>query len=149
MADVRSDGAGLSEAERAAVKERAAELRAEKSRGTSAAKREKGLKAVLDAIAAMAEPDRGLAETFHTIVTEVAPDLEPKTWYGMPAYAKNGKVLTFFQAAGKFDARYATFGFNDVAQLDDGALWPTAYAVIEFTDAVKATVRDLIARAVG
>lgn len=149
MADVRSEGAGLSEAERAAVKERAAELRAEKSRGTSAAKREKGLKAVLDAIEAMGEPDRGLAETFHTIVTEAAPDLEPKTWYGMPAYAKDGKVLTFFQAAGKFDARYATFGFNDVAQLDDGALWPTAYAVTEFTDAVKAAVRDLIAKAVG
>lgn len=149
MADVRSDGAGLSEAERAAVKERAAEVRAEKSRGSSAARREKGLKAVLEAIAAMDEPDRGLAETFHAIVTDVAPDLEPKTWYGMPAYAKDGKVLTFFQAAGKFDARYATFGFNDVARLDDGPLWPTAYAITDFTDDTTSAVRGLIARAVG
>ncbi len=140
---------GLSAQEQAAVKARAAELRAEKKSASAAAKREQALHGVLDAIAALEGRDRELAEKFHAIVTEVAPQLEPKTWYGMPAYSLDGKALCFFKASSKFGARYATFGFNDVAALDDGELWPTDYAVIEFTPAVEKTVRDLIARAVG
>lgn len=147
MAGSTSDG--LSATERAAVKQRAAELRAEKKAAGSAAKREKGLAVLLDAVEALPQPDQGIAERFHAIVTEVAPDLEPKTWYGMPAYAREGKVLTFLQPASKFEARYATIGFNDLAALDDGELWPTAYAVIEFTAEVEATVRALVAKAVS
>lgn len=140
---------GLSGQEQAAVKARAAELRAEKKNASAAAKREQALQGVLDAIAALDGRDRELAERFHAIVTEVAPQLEPKTWYGMPAYARDGKALCFFKASSKFGARYATFGFNDVAALDDGELWPTDYALIAFTPAVEKTVRALIAKAIG
>ena len=141
--------AGLSEAERQAVKDRAAELRAEKRSGSAAAKREKGLAAVLEAIGKLEGDDRVLAEHFHRIVSDEAPALEPKTWYGMPAYAKDGKVLCFFQASGKFESRYCTFGFNDVASLDDGELWPTAYAITSFSAKTDAAVRALIRKAVG
>ena len=147
MTDGKSGG--LSAAEQAAVKARAAELRGEKKNASVAAKREQALQGVLDAIAALSGSDRELAEKFHQIVTEVAPDLEPKTWYGMPAYGKDGKALCFFKASAKFGARYATFGFNDVAALDDGRLWPTDYAILEFTPAVEKAVRALVAKAVG
>lgn len=135
--------------ERAAMKAAAAERRAQAKAAKGAARREENLRGVLDAIAAMDEPDRSLAERFHAIVTEVAPELEAKTWYGMPAYARDGKALCFFQAAAKFGARYATFGFNDNARLDDGAAWPTSYAFVEFTPEVEARVRELVTRAVG
>ncbi len=147
MADAKSGG--LSAAEQAAVQARAGELRAEKKNASAAAKREQALQGVLDAIAALSGSDRELAEKFHQIVIEVAPDLEPKTWYGMPAYSKGGKALCFFKASAKFGARYATFGFNDVAALDDGRLWPTDYAILEFTPAVEKAVRALITKAVG
>lgn len=97
----------------------------------------------------MEQPDRALAERIHAIVTSVAPELAPKTWYGMPAYARDGKVLCFFQPAQKFGSRYATLGFSDPANLDDGPLWPTSYAVTEMTDAAVAQVEELVRRAVS
>jgi len=139
----------FSAAERDAMKARAAELRADAKEQKAAAKRADALQGVLDAIAAMEDGDRALAEHFHAVVTEVAPQLEPKTWYGMPAYGRDGKAVCFFKPAAKFGARYATFGFNDGARLDDGALWPTEYAILEFTDEVDAAVRGIIARAAG
>lgn len=139
----------FSAAERDAMKARAAELRADAKTSKAAAKREEARQGVLDAIAAMSGTDKQLAEHFHAIVTGVAPDLEPKTWYGMPAYGRDGKAVCFFKPAAKFGARYATFGFNDTAMLDDGALWPTEYALTEFTDEVDASVRAIIAKAAG
>src|SRR5690606_37695661 len=112
----------------AAMKERAAELKTQKGRGRGDS-RARGLKEVLAKIEEMPEPDRTLATRIHAIVEETAPDLTPKTWYGMPAYARDGKVICFFQAASKYDTRYATFGFNDTANLDDGTMWETSYAV--------------------
>src|SRR3954449_9718846 len=118
---------GFSADERAAMKARAAELRAEGKKG---AKKADGLQALLDAIAKMAPEDRALAERVHVTVTAAAPDLLPKTWYGMPAYANaDGKVVIFFQDSGKFSYRYSTIGFQDTARLDDGDLWPTSYAL--------------------
>ena len=127
-------GSGFSADERAAMKEAAAERRAQAKIEKSAAKRELNLQGVLDAIAAMDDADRAIAERFHTIVTETAPDLEPKTWYGMPAYGRDGT---------------AVIGFQDVAHLDDGEMWPTSFAVVSFTDEVEVRVRDLVVRAVG
>src|SRR5215218_2288999 len=122
---------GFSDEERAAMKERAKELKAEERRGKN---REEGERALLEKVAEMPKPDRVMAERIHAIVKANAPDLMPKTWYGMPAYAdENGKVVCYFQNASKFDARYATFGFNDTANLDDGAMWPTSYALKELT----------------
>ncbi len=144
-----TENPGFTAAERAAMKEYAAELRAQAKTAKSAAQRELNLQAQLDAIAAMGDADRALAEHLHAIVTEVAPELEAKTWYGMPAYGRDGKAMVFFQAAEKFKARYATLGFQHDAHLDDGAMWPTAFALIEFTDAVDARVRELVARAVA
>lgn len=150
MPDTRDGGDGsFSADERAAMKQRAAELKAQAAGGKGGAKKEREARACLDAIAALPEPDRFLAERFHTAVTETAPDLDPKTWYGFPSYARDGKVLTFFQPASKFDTRYSTIGFNEEAALDDGALWPTAFAIVEYTDAVDRTVRTLVAKAVG
>lgn len=143
------NGTGFSAEERAAMKEAAAERRAQAKAEKSAAKREINLQGVLEAIAAMDDADRALAERFHAIVTETAPDLEPKTWYGMPAYSKDATAVCFFQAAGKFKARYATIGFQDNAHLDDGEFWPTSFAVVAFTDTVESRVRDLVARAVA
>ena len=137
---------GFTAEERAAMKERAAELRAEGKKG---AKKADGLQAVLDRIAEMAPEDRELAERVHVTVTTTAPDLAPKTWYGMPAYAKDGQVVCFFQSASKFKARYATLGFSEHARLDDGEMWPTSFALITFTGAVEARVRELVARAAG
>ena len=120
---------GFSAEERAAMKERAAELRAEGKKG---AKKADGLQAVLDSIAKMAPDDRALAERVHVTVTATAPELSPKTWYGMPAYANaDGKVVVFFQDSGKFNYRYSTLGFQDAANLDDGDMWPVAYALHE------------------
>ena len=129
------------------MKERAAELRAEGKKG---AKKADGLQAVLDAIATMAPEDRELAERVHVVVTTAAPDLAPKTWYGMPAYAgPDGKAVVFFQDAGKFKARYATLGFNDSAQLDDGDLWPTSFALRAWSPAVEEQVTQLVRRGAG
>lgn len=108
-----------------------------------------GEKDLLAKIAEMPEPDRSMAMKVHEIVSASAPELAPKTWYGMPAYARDGKVLCFFQAADKFQARYATFGFNDTANLDEGAMWPTAFALKEMTPAVEAKIRELVKKAVS
>ena len=144
-AEKESDG--FTAAERAAMKERAAELRAEGKKG---ARKADGLQALLDRIAAMAPEDRALAERVHVAVTSSAPDLSPKTWYGMPAYANaDGKVVVFFQDAGKFDARYSTLGFNDTANLDDGDLWPTSFALKGWSPAVEKKVVDLVKAAVA
>ncbi|MGY1832797.1 iron chaperone [Geodermatophilus sp. SYSU D01180] len=133
---------GFTAEERAAMKERAAELRAE---GRKGAKRADGLQAVLDRIAEMAPEDRALAERVHVVVTTTAPGLAPKTWYGMPAYANaDGKVVVFFQDAGKFGSRYATLGFNDPARLDDGDLWPVSFALTGWSPAVEERVTALV-----
>ena len=137
----------FSDVERRAMKERAAELKAHK--GGTGSKKQKELQAALDRIAEMPDAERVLAEAFHRIVTETAPELDPKTWYSMPAYAKDGKVVCFFQAAGKFDARYCTIGFSDVAALDDGGLWPTSYAVTTLRKGEEKRVVELVRRAVG
>jgi uncharacterized protein YdhG (YjbR/CyaY superfamily) len=138
---------GFTAEERAAMKERAAELRAEGKKG---AKKADGLQAVLDRIAGMAPEDRALAERVHMTVTETAPDLSPKTWYGMPAYANAaGKIVVFFQDAGKFNYRYSTLGFQDAANLDDGDMWPVSYALTAWSPAVEQKVVDLVRAAVG
>jgi uncharacterized protein YdhG (YjbR/CyaY superfamily) len=136
--------AGFTDEERAAMKERAQELKAE-ARGGKAA----GEQALLTKIAEMPEPDRALATRLHEIITTTAPDLAPKTWYGMPAYAKDGKVVCFFQSAHRFKSRYATFGFNDKANLDNGAMWPTSFALKELTAAGEAKVAGLVKKAVS
>jgi uncharacterized protein YdhG (YjbR/CyaY superfamily) len=137
---------GFTDEERAAMKERAKELKAE---ARANKKRADGEKDVLEKIAEMPEPDRLMAERLHAIITASAPDLRPKTWYGMPAYARDGKVVCFFQSADKFKARYATLGFNDTANLDEGAMWPTAYALMELTAAEEARVAALVKKAVN
>jgi uncharacterized protein YdhG (YjbR/CyaY superfamily) len=137
---------GFTAEERAAMKERAAELKAEARRGKSKADGESD---VIAKIAEMPEPDRAMAERLHAIVKESAPDLSPKTWYGMPAYARDGKIVCFFQSAHKFKARYATLGFNDAANLDDGAMWPTSFALKELTAAEEARIGALVKKAVS
>jgi len=137
---------GFSDAERAAMKERAEEL---KAAGRGGKKKSEDANALLAKIAEMEQPDRTLAERIHAIITSVAPELSPKTWYGMPAYAKDGSILCFFQPAQKFDSRYATLGFNDPANLDDGTMWPIAYAVTDLSDADVKRIEELIKRAVG
>jgi len=129
--------------EKSAMKERAKEVKAAKSGTVDDAT------AVLDKIAEMEDSDRALAEKVHQVITDAAPGLAPRLWYGMPAYAKDGKVLCFFQPAKKFKSRYATLGFNDVAALDDGAMWPCAYALTTLTAADEKKVGALIARAAG
>ncbi len=138
---------GFTDEERAAMKERAKELKAE---GRASKKKADGESDVLAKIAEMPEPDRALAERIHAIIKASAPDLSPKTWYGMPAYAnKDGKVVCFFTAASKFNSRYATFGFNDVANLDEGAMWPTSFALKELTAAEEARIGALVKKAVS
>ncbi len=132
---------GFSAEERAAMKERAQELKA-------AANKEDGEKAVLAKIAEMPKADRVMAERFHAIVTASAPDLVPRTWYGMPAYTRDGKIVCFFKSADKFDTRYATFGFEESATLDDGAMWPTSYALTELTAAEEKKIATLVKKAV-
>jgi uncharacterized protein YdhG (YjbR/CyaY superfamily) len=133
---------GFTAAEKAAMKERAQELKAE-------ARKADGEKAVLAKIAEMKGSDRALAERLHAIVKASAPGLTPKTWYGMPAYARDGKVVCFFQDAAKFDSRYATFGFSDQANLDKGAMWPTSFALTELTAADEKKIAALVKRAVS
>jgi uncharacterized protein YdhG (YjbR/CyaY superfamily) len=133
---------GFTAEERAAMRERAQELKAE-------AQRADGDRAVLAKIAEMQEPDRAMAEQLHEIVKASAPALSPKTWYGMPAYAKDGKVVCFFQSAQKFNSRYATLGFSDEANLDEGAMWPTSFALKELTDTEEAKISALVKRAVS
>jgi uncharacterized protein YdhG (YjbR/CyaY superfamily) len=137
---------GFTAEERAAVKARAQELKKEARANQD---RAAGERDVLAAIAAMPEPDRAMAKRLHAIVKASAPALSPKTWYGMPAYAKDGKVVCFFQTAQKFKSRYATLGFNDTANLDKGAMWPTALALKELTAADEAKIRALVKKAVS
>jgi uncharacterized protein YdhG (YjbR/CyaY superfamily) len=138
---------GFSAEERAAMKERAAELRAEGKKG---ARKADDLHAVLDRIAQMAPEDRALAERVHATVTATAPELSPKTWYGMPAYTNaDGKIVVFFQDAGKFNYRYATLGFQDTANLDDGDLWPVAYALQKWSPTVEKKIVELVTAAVS
>ncbi|TDL45916.1 hypothetical protein [Microbacterium oleivorans] len=146
MAGKTSEGAGFSDAEKAAMKQRADELKAMKGL-KGLAKIEKENQACLDAIAALEGTDRLIAERVHVIVLEEAPHLNPKTFYGFPAYAKDGKVVVFWQPASKFKTRYGTVSFDETAQLDDGAMWPVSFAVIEMTDAVEQRIREQVRRA--
>jgi uncharacterized protein YdhG (YjbR/CyaY superfamily) len=132
---------GFTAEERAAMKERAKELKAE-------ARREDGERALLAKIAEMPEPDRSMGKRLHAIITATAPSLSPKTWYGMPAYAKDDKVVCFFTPASKFNERYASFGFNESANLDNGAMWPTAFALKELTAAEEKKIAALVKKAV-
>ena len=138
----RKKSAGFTDEEKSAMKERARELKAERA-GKA------GESDLLAKIAEMPEPDRAMAERFHALVKASAPDLSPRTWYGMPAYAKAGKVVCFFQSAHKFKARYATFGFNDTANLDDGGMWPTSFALKKLTAAEEKKIRALVKKAVS
>jgi len=133
---------GFTDEERAAMKARARELKAE-------ARAADGERDVLAAIAELPEPDRALADRLHALITAGAPALSPKTWYGMPAYARDGKVVCFFQSAQKFKTRYATFGFSDAANLDEGSLWPVAFALKELTAAEEQRILELVKRAVS
>lgn len=126
------------------MKERAAEVKAARRRSKADSEAD-----LLAKIAELPEPERKLAERIHALVKANAPELSPRTWYGMPAYAKDGKVLCFLQPASKFNTRYSTFGFNDVAQLDDGSMWPTAYAITDLGPAEEARLTELVKRAVG
>ena len=132
---------GFTAAERAAMKERAAELKAEAAKAD-------GEKALLAKVAEMKGNDKTMAKRLHAVITAAAPSLTPKTWYGMPAYAKDGKILCFFQSAEKFDSRYATFGFSDEANIDQGAMWPTSWALKELTAAEEKKIVALVKKAV-
>jgi uncharacterized protein YdhG (YjbR/CyaY superfamily) len=138
MAAKKPARAGFTADEKAAMKERSRELRAGKANGE---------KDVLAKIAEMSEPDRAIAERIHAIVRSAAPGLEPKTWYGMPAYAKDGKVVCFFQSGAKFKTRYATFGFQEAANVDEGSMWPVAFALTKLTRANEARIRALVKQA--
>jgi uncharacterized protein YdhG (YjbR/CyaY superfamily) len=145
--EAKTESDGFTAEERAAMKARAAELRAE---GKQGAKKADGLQAVLDRIAEMAPQDRALAERVHMTVTAAAPELSPKTWYGMPAYTNaDGKVVVFFQDSGKFNYRYSTLGFQDAANLDDGDMWPVSYALQNWTTVVERKVVELVKAAVS
>ena len=137
-------GEGFSADEKAAMKARARELKSEERASKNRAEGEHDLLAAIDA---MKEPDRAMAKRLHAIVEATAPALWPKTWYGMPAYTKDGKVVCFFKSAGKFNSRYATFGFEEAANLDEGAMWPTSYALTELTAADEARIRALVRKA--
>jgi hypothetical protein len=139
---------GFTDEERAAMKDRAQELKAEARRGSRADKGD-GESAVLAKIAEMPGPDRAMARRLHALIKASAPALSPKTWYGMPAYARDGKVVCFFQSAEKFKARYATLGFSDEANLDEGAMWPTSFALKELTRAEEARIGALVKKAVS
>ena len=146
-AAINKKSKGFTDEERAAMKNRAKELKAE---ARASKNRAEGESAVLAAIAEMQEPDRSMAERLHEIIKDSAPALSPKTWYGMPAYAnKDGKIVCFFQTAQKFDTRYATLGFNDTANLDEGAMWPTAFALKELTAAEETRISALVKKAVS
>jgi uncharacterized protein YdhG (YjbR/CyaY superfamily) len=142
----KKSGEGFTAEEKAAMKARAQELKAEARADKNKAD---GESAVLAAIAALQEPDRAMAKRLHAIIKASAPALWPKTWYGMPAYAKDGKVVCFFQSAQKFKSRYATFGFSDEANLDEGTMWPTSFALKELTAAEEAKISALVKKAVS
>jgi uncharacterized protein YdhG (YjbR/CyaY superfamily) len=143
----KAESDGFSADERAAMKQRAAELRAEGKKGAKAAD---GLQAVLDSFEKMAPGDRALAERVHVAVTKAAPELSPKTWYGMPAYANaDGRVVVFFQDSGKFKYRYSTLGFQDAANLDDGDIWPASFALVKWSPAVEKKVAALVKAAIS
>jgi uncharacterized protein YdhG (YjbR/CyaY superfamily) len=143
---IKETSEGFTAEERAAMKERSRELKAEaRTQKDKAA----GEADVLTKIAEMPEPDRAMAERLHAIIKEAAPSLSPKTWYGMPAYARDGKVVCYFTAASKFNSRYATFGFNDIANLDDGAMWPTSFALTALTAEDEARIAALVKKAVS
>ncbi len=142
----KSTTAVFTDEERAAMKERAKEQKAAARRGAAEAEGESD---ALAKIAELPEPDRAIAERLHAIIKDNAPELAPKTWYGMPAYAKDGKVVCFFQPADKFKARYPTLGFNDPANLDDGNMWPTSYALTKLTAADEAKIVELVKKAVS
>ncbi|WP_216906473.1 iron chaperone [Nocardia noduli] len=144
----KKSSVGFSDEEKAAMKEHAQELKTAARRGSRASKAN-GEADVVAKIAEMAAPDRVMAERIHAIVGAGAPELTPKLWYGMPAYARDGKVVLFFQSAEKFKARYATLGFNDIAALDDGTMWPTAFALTKLTPAVEARITELVRKAAG
>jgi uncharacterized protein YdhG (YjbR/CyaY superfamily) len=146
MAANTSKNTGFSDQEREAMKARAKELAAERRANR---KKADGERDVVEAIAAMTGSDKSMAQRIHGLVTETAPELWPKTWYGMPAYARDGKVICFFQAAQKFKARYATFGFNDSAKLDDGNMWPASFALIKLTAAEEKKIVELVKKAVS
>jgi uncharacterized protein YdhG (YjbR/CyaY superfamily) len=137
---------GFTEAERAAMKARAEELKAE---GRKGAKKADDLEALLAKVAEMPDDERVMAERIHAIVTKVAPQLDPKTWYGMPAWARDGKVVCFFKPASKFGQRYSTFGFEEAAQLDDGDMWVTSYALLALGDAEARKIEQLVRQAAG
>ena len=139
---------GFTDEERAAMRERSQELKAAARRGPRAGKAD-GESDVLAKIAEMPEPDRAMAERLHALIKATAPALSPRTWYGMPAYAKNGSVICFFQSAQKFKSRYATFGFSDKANLDEGAMWPTSFALKELTAAEETRIGALVKQAVS
>jgi uncharacterized protein YdhG (YjbR/CyaY superfamily) len=144
---IENESGGFSAQERAAMKQRAAELRAE---GKNGAKKADGLQALLDSIAKMAAEDRAVAERVHVTVTATAPDLSPKTWYGMPAYANaEGKVVLSLKNAGKFGQRYSTLEFQDSARLDDGDMWPVSFAIQQWTPAVGEKVAELVSAAIS
>ena len=143
---INNKSKGFTDEERAAMKERARELKAEARANTNKAEGESD---VLAKIAAMQEPDRAMAKRLHAIIKASAPALSPKTWYGMPAYAKDGKVVCFFQSAQKFNTRYATLGFSDTANLDEGDMWPVAFALKELTATVEAKISALVKKAVS
>lgn len=142
------DNEGFSAGERAAMKERVRELKGKSARGKAGAKQD-GEAEVVAKFAELKEPDRAIAERIHALVKENAPQLTPRTWYGMPAYARDGKIVCFFQTSAKFGSRYSTLGFNDSARLDDGEMWPTAFAVLELTPDTEARIAELIKRAAG
>jgi uncharacterized protein YdhG (YjbR/CyaY superfamily) len=148
MAAAQQPTEGFTAEEREAMKERAQELKAAARRGPRADKAD-GESEVLAKIAEMSEPDRSMAERIHAIVKAAAPDLSPRTWYGSPAYTKDGNVICFFQDRNKFKTRYATLGFSDKAKLDDGAMWPNSYALRELTPAVEARIGVLVKKAVS
>lgn len=140
---------GFSAEERAAMKEYAQERKKAARRGSKADKAAEAVRDVLAKIAEMDDSDRVMAERIHAVVTATAPELAPKTWYGMPAYARDGKVVCFFQSAGKFNARYATLGFSDLANLDEGTMWAAGFALTEVTDEVEARIAALVKQAVS
>ncbi|MEV7396937.1 hypothetical protein [Aeromicrobium sp. NPDC092404] len=140
---------GFTEEERAAMKDRAAELKSAKRGGSASKKAAADDQAVRDAIEALPEADQVIAEKLYAIVRDTAPDLAPKTWYGMPAFARDGKVVVFFKPAAKFKVRYAEVGFNEWAQLDDGDMWPTAFAVVAMNPAIEEKLTALVTKAAG
>jgi uncharacterized protein YdhG (YjbR/CyaY superfamily) len=141
-----ADGTGLSAGEKAALRET---VRERKAQARSLDARADGERDVLAKIAEMPDPDRTMAERLHALITASAPDLAPKTWYGMPAYARDGKIVCFFKAAAKFDSRYATFGFEENAHIDDGTMWPTSFALTKLTPADEARIAALVKKAVS